>query len=265
MKGLIFDIRRFSVHDGPGIRTTVFMKGCPLSCWWCHNPESRLASCETYIESHKLDGIEFRQEDIIGREYDSTELMKHIEKDLVFMNESEGGVTFSGGEPLFQPEFLEEVLGNCRAHNIHTAIDTSGHASRDTVERIVHLTDLFLYDLKMMEDDHHQKYTGVSNKLVLDNLRLIAESGKRLWIRLPVIENVNDQPENLHATSEFLQSLPGKVEMINILPYHTIGKSKYSKFGKENRMADMQNYPAEKSEKILKFYQDEGFKVKMGG
>jgi len=265
MKGLIFDIRRFSVHDGPGIRTTVFMKGCPLSCWWCHNPESRNSDCENYIESHKLDGREFSKEETVGKEIGVEELLLQIEKDLVFMNESAGGVTFSGGEPLFQPDFLEEVLTECNSHKIHTVIDTSGFSAASVIQRMIPLTSLFLYDLKFMNDKLHIEYTGVSNALILKNLELIASAGKRIWIRLPLIEDVNDQPENIHAIADFLQSLPEKIEMINILPYHTIGKSKYNKFRKENRMASMENYPVQKSEKILKFFIDEGFSAKIGG
>ena len=265
MKGLIFDIRRFSVHDGPGIRTTVFMKGCPMSCWWCHNPESRSARCESYIETHNLDEREFKREDKIGRQIDVADLLTEIEKDLVFMNESGGGVTFSGGEPLYQPVFLEEILSECRSHNIQTAVDTSGYAAKNFVERILPFTNLFLFDLKLMNDTLHLNYTGVSNALVLENLRLISKAGKRIWIRLPIVENVNDQPENIGAISSFLHSLPALVENINILPYHTIGRSKYNKFGKEYRMGNMGNYPAEKSEELRKFFLNEGFKVKIGG
>lgn len=265
MKGLIFDIRRFSVHDGPGIRTTVFMKGCPMSCWWCHNPESRSANCELFTESHSLDGKEFKTEEHIGREIGVASLLTEIEKDLVFMNESGGGVTFSGGEPLYQPDFLEDILTECRSHNIQTAVDTSGYAAREIVENILALTNLFLYDLKLMNDALHINYTGVSNSMVLENLRLISKAGKRIWIRLPIVENVNDQPENIGAISSFLHSLKGPVENINILPYHTIGRSKYNKFGKENRMGNMGNYPAEKSEELRKFFLNEGFKVKIGG
>jgi pyruvate formate lyase activating enzyme len=265
MKGLIFDIKRFSVHDGPGIRTTVFMKGCPLACWWCHNPESRSSECESYIETHSLDGKEFKKEDIIGKLIESEDLLMEIEKDLVFMNESGGGVTFSGGEPLQQPEFLEEILSLCHSNNIQTAIDTSGFAPRGVVERIIPLTNLFLFDLKLLKDDLHIHYTGLSNKIILENLSLIAEAGKRIWIRLPMIENVNDMPEDVQSISIFLQSLPGAIEAINILPYHVIGKGKYNKFGKENKMGSIGNYPVHKSEKILKFFMNEGFKVKIGG
>jgi pyruvate formate lyase activating enzyme len=265
MKGLIFDIRRFSVHDGPGIRTTVFMKGCPLACWWCHNPESRSRECENYIETHSLDGMEFKREEVIGKEIEVHELLEQIEKDLVFMNESGGGVTFSGGEPLYQADFLEAILSECHSMNIQTAIDTSGYAPTKVIERVLPLTNLFLFDLKLINDKEHLDYTGVSNALILDNLKLIAKEGKRIWIRLPMIENVNDQLSNIQSISSFLHSLPGAVENINILPYHTIGRSKYNKFRKQNKMGNMQNYPVEKSEKILKFFLNEGFKVKIGG
>jgi pyruvate formate lyase activating enzyme len=241
------------------------MKGCPMACWWCHNPESRSTYCESFTETHKLDGREFHREEKIGREIEARELLEQLEKDLVFMNESGGGVTFSGGEPLYQPGFLEEILSECRSRSIQTAIDTSGYAAREVLERLLPFTNLFLYDLKHMNDQLHSDYTGVSNTLILDNLKFIATAGKRIWIRLPIIENVNDQPENIQAISSFLQSLPGPVENINMLPYHTIGRSKYNKFGKANKMGEMGNYPLDKSEKIMKFFMNAGFKVKIGG
>lgn len=265
MKGLIFDIRRFSVHDGPGIRTTVFMKGCPLSCWWCHNPESRSAESESYLESHRLDGREFSKETSIGKEIETAELIRQIEKDQVFMMESQGGVTFSGGEPLFQPLFLEEALRACTEKNIDTALDTSGYAPAAVMKQILPFTNLFLFDIKQMDDSAHINYTGVSNKIVLSNLELIAGAGKRIWIRIPLIEDINDQHENMQAISKKIKGIRKNIELINLLPYHTIGKSKYSKFGKENRMENINNYPAEKSEMILKYFTDEGFRVKIGG
>ena len=265
MTGLIFDIRRFSVHDGPGIRTTVFMKGCPLSCWWCHNPESRFAGCETFEEEKKLDGVVFKQIRTIGKEMSVQEVMHEIVKDLVFMNESGGGVTFSGGEPLFQPVFLEEALRACRDSDIHTAIDTSGHADLGVIERILPYTNLFLFDLKHMNSMSHLDFTGQSNRLILDNLRFLTDSGCKVIIRYPVVENVNDSHENLEQMSQYLQSLSNPVKELNLLPYHRIGSSKYRKFGKENHMGSAQDYPKEKLLYIRDYFVKEGFTVKTGG
>ncbi len=265
MTGLIFDIRRFSVHDGPGIRTTVFMKGCPLSCWWCHNPESKLPACETFEESRMFDGQEFRQMRTIGKEMPVAEVMEEIEKDLVFMNESGGGVTFSGGEPLFQPQFLEETLRECRRKDIHTTLDTSGYASRETIERILPYTSLFLYDIKHMDDELHKRYMNQSNSPILENLRFISERGGQVIIRFPVVEKINDHRENLDQLSLFLKSLPNPVKEIDLLPYHRIGNGKYAKFGKENLLGSMPDYPKERLQEIGDFFKGQGFAVKTGG
>ena len=185
-RGIIFNIQRFAIHDGPGIRTTVFFKGCPLRCWWCHNPESHK------ILPEKFDGCNLRRgfdqsfsmnKDEIGKEISVDELMNEIVKDRVFYEESGGGVTFSGGEPLMQPEFLIESLKECKALGIHSAVDTSGYTSEGVIDRVSSYADLFLFDLKLMNDDVHEKYTGVSNQIILKNLIELDQLGKKIIIK----------------------------------------------------------------------------------
>ncbi len=187
MKGLIFDIKRYAIHDGPGIRVTFFMKGCPLECWWCHNPESISPLPQTVQRTDKIGNRQFQVTEQIGKEYSVGELLDIVNRDLVFIEESGGGVTFSGGEPLMQSEFLSEALGLFRQSGIHTAVDTSGQADRRIIDRIIGDTDLFLFDIKHLDPDKHLKYTGVRNGLILDNLTYILSRGKKVNIRIPII------------------------------------------------------------------------------
>ena len=204
--GIIFNIQRFAIHDGPGIRTTVFFKGCPLRCWWCHNPESHK------ILPEKFDGCNLRRgfdhsfsmsKDEIGKEISVDELMSEIVKDRVFYEESGGGVTFSGGEPLMQDKFLIESLKKCNTLGIHSAVDTSGYTSEGVIDRVSNYADLFLYDLKLMNDDVHQKYTGVSNQIILKNLIELDQLGKKIVIRIPIVPEITDTNENLFAIRGF--------------------------------------------------------------
>ena len=187
MQGIIFDIKHYAIHDGPGIRTTVFLKGCPLGCWWCHNPESRSGDIFQYKKQEKIEGRIVEQIETIGKNYTVPEVMKEIEKDIVFFEESGGGVTFSGGEPFKQTEFLKELLKCCKKQEIHTCVDTTGYVKTDQLEKAALFTDLFLFDLKHFDDKMHIKYTGVSNKQILENLQLLDEMGKSVQIRYPLI------------------------------------------------------------------------------
>ena len=173
MKGLIFDIKRFSVNDGPGIRTTVFFKGCPLKCLWCHNPEGRSGNVQDVISSHMIGNKTFACSESIGREITINEVIDEIEKDRVFYEESNGGVTLSGGEPFFQFEFLAEILKNLKNKNLHIALDTTGYTNNENIIKIKEYVDIFLYDIKLMDDDLHIKYTGVSNNIILKNLKYL--------------------------------------------------------------------------------------------
>jgi len=260
-KGLVFDIKRYAIHDGPGIRTTVFFKGCPLQCLWCHNPESWKAQAELGFRSGRCAGcgqcaeacsckaillVENRPvtdaekcilcgrcvdvclagaRQIIGREMAVNEVMAEVERDVIFYDQSGGGVTFSGGEPLMQPDFLLALLNQCRARNIHTAVDTSCYAEPEIAESVAKKADLFLCDLKHMDNEMHERFTGVGNKLILENIRRISQSGKKIVIRIPIIPGFNDETANIEATGKFAASEAG-VGRIDILPFNRGGTEK---------------------------------------
>jgi pyruvate formate lyase activating enzyme len=265
--GTVFNIQRFAIHDGPGIRTTVFFKGCPLRCWWCHNPESHK------ILPEKLEGCNLRRgfdqsfsmdKDEVGKEVSVDELMNEILKDRIFYDESEGGVTFSGGEPLMQPEFLYDMLKECKAEGIHTTIDTSGYSPFEVMKKSLDYTDLFLYDLKLMRDDLHTKYTGVSNQVILKNLIELDQHRKKINIRIPIVPELTDTNENLFAIRGFISNLNNIAE-VNLLPYHRIGEGKYARFGKENKMNDTVSPEKKNLENIRQFFSELNCKVTIGG
>jgi pyruvate formate lyase activating enzyme len=235
-KGLIFDLKHFAMHDGPGIRLTVFLKGCPLKCWWCHNPEGMQSGIQTVPRENRIGSkiVACRMEEV-GQSYTIDQLMAEIEKDVIFYDDSGGGVTFSGGEPLLQAEFLESVLKRCREMEIHTAVDTSGFASLETLQRIAGLTDLFLFDLKLINEDKHLLYTGVSNQRILNNLRWLTGEKKNLIVRFPVIPGITETNENIESLKLLLQDLK-TVRRISLLPFHNIAAGKYERFGLENRV-----------------------------
>ncbi|MCK5303634.1 MAG: radical SAM protein, partial [Candidatus Heimdallarchaeota archaeon] len=175
--GMIFDIKHFAVHDGPGIRTTVFFKGCPLSCWWCHNPESKNPNPEERESPSKILSEASKKcgKDIVGREVQVSEVIEELLKDVIFYDESGGGVTFSGGEPLMQVDFLSSLLKECKKNGVHTCIDTSGYTPRQIIDAVVKNVDLFLYDLKLMNNKEHEKYTGIGNEIIMQNLEYLCE------------------------------------------------------------------------------------------
>jgi len=300
-KGIIFDIKRYAIHDGPGIRTTVFFKGCPLRCPWCHNPEGQELQPEimwqanrcalectacvsvcpqmavkkegriVLIDRQKCDlcgqCVEvclYEALQIVGREVTVEEVMAEIEKDRIFYDESGGGVTFSGGEPLFQPEFLEALLDACRQRNIQTAVDTCGYVSSEVMERIAQKADLFLYDLKIIDDLKHREYTGVSNKPIFENLKMLVKKKKPVIIRIPLISGINDDQPNIKATANFLHSL-NSLKEVNLLPYHKGGAEKYRKLGKQEPHPEFRPTSERKMEEIKKMFETYGFSVKIGG
>jgi pyruvate formate lyase activating enzyme len=259
--GIIFDIKRYAVHDGPGIRTTVFLKGCVLACPWCHNPEGKIKNpqfmwkknkciqCKTCVNACPNTALSFSGDtlhidttacdfcricvehcpsqalEIVGMNMSVPQVIKEIEKDILFYDQSKGGVTFSGGEPLMQPDFLYNLLKACKTKEIHTAVDTSGYAKLDTFSKISKYTDLFLYDIKMIDNESHIKYTGVSNTHILKNLMWITtQSDSEVIIRIPIIPGVNDTKKHITDIGEFISSLP--VKKVDILLYHKAGISK---------------------------------------
>ena len=245
MKGRIFEIKRFSVHDGAGIRTTVFFKGCNLRCAWCHNPEGLLFEAQEAFYKHKCIGCgecnkkSFSIGDCLGearimygREITVDELVEEILEDRDFYETSGGGVTFSGGECMLQIDFLEEILKKCKENGIHTAVDTAGHVPYENFKRIMPYTDLFLYDVKCMNSARHKQYTGVGNERILENLSKLLAVGKPVWVRVPIVPTVNDSEEDIAAIHQFFDA-NGYPEKTELLAYHAMGKHKYDALGME--------------------------------
>jgi pyruvate formate lyase activating enzyme len=262
---------RFAVHDGPGIRTSVFFKGCPLSCWWCHNPESqsfepdvlysadRCRLCGSCADACPQDAIvrtggrmtttssctrcgtcldfcaaEARA--IAGRAMTVSEILSEIERDLVFFDESGGGVTFTGGEPLSQSAPLEALLRACRERRIHTTIETCGVASRETVLRLGGLADLVLYDVKLIDTERHRRFTGVANTQILENLSALTRRHPNVVVRIPVVPGVNDRPEDIRNFGALLSRLG--IRHWELMPYHRAGTDKYRRLGREYRLPE---------------------------
>jgi len=266
MKGLIFSIKRYSIHDGPGIRVTVFMKGCPLSCWWCHNPEGISNEPEEVAEIKRIGKKEFAVKKMAGEYYEPDDIVELLERDRVFIERSGGGVTFSGGEPLMQPDFILETLKKCRRAGFHTAIDTSGYFPSELIGEILPYTSLFLYDLKHMDPLKHEKFTGVTNALILKNLRLLLNSDADIMLRIPVIPGINDDDKHLAELRNYINELKkGKIKMINLLPYHKIGASKYRKLNREDRMKEYRTPSPERMKELKNFFSETGIRVKIGG
>jgi len=263
MKGLIFDIKHYAIHDGPGIRQTVFFKGCPLSCWWCHNPESQQPEVETYTRTKSLDGQTYPRQDTIGYYIAMDDLMGIIQSDTIFYDESGGGVTFSGGEPLMQPGFLKETASRCKNSNIHTALDTSGYAEQKILLEILPFIDLVLFDLKIMDDALHQQYTGVSNRMILENLAMLNESGKEVHLRFPVIPGITNTEKNLREIKNCLTKL-NHIKHIDLLSYHDISRGKYKRFGKDDKMGS-QKLKEGSMALIKKEFESLGLQVGTGG
>ncbi len=264
MKGIIFDIKHYSINDGPGIRTTVFFKGCPLRCWWCHNPESQARHEEVVIKERSLDGRTYQIEEISGRWVEAEEVIREIEKDGIYYDQSGGGITFSGGEPLMQPEFLLELLRLAKERGYHTALDTCGHVPESVLKLVSDHVDLFLYDLKLIDSEDHLKYTGMTNDKVLKNLMFLSEMKKKIIIRVPVIPGITDTQKNIAALRDLLLELNGP-EQIDLLPYHRIAKSKYQRLNMNYKLEELQEPTLEKLNELKEFFEGIGMKVTIGG
>lgn len=265
MKGIIYDIKHYAIHDGPGIRQTIFFKGCSLACWWCHNPESIGEGPFAFIKTLINGGNScIEKKETVGETFTTEELMAEILKDQLFYEESGGGVTFSGGEPFVQYNFLLEMLRLVKQHGIHTCVDTSGHTVKDRMQKVAEFSDLFLYDIKHIDSEMHKKYTGVGNELILDNLKMLDEMGKKIWIRYPMIPGMNDHEEDILRMLDFLSKLKNE-HPVSILPYHKIGSNKYQRFGIEYKMDGIEEPERERVEEVKSLFQQGGFDVGIGG
>ena len=265
--GILFDIKKFAVHDGPGIRTTIFFKGCPLDCRWCHNPESRKQGAEVIekITRRKCLNLSYSEtKDYIGREISVPEVMAEIEKDIVFYDDSGGGVTFSGGEPLLQPDFLRALLRECKTRSLHTAVDTCGYAPLPVMKDVAASTDLFLYDVKIMDPKKHQLYTGVDNTCIMENLKFLLENNYGVEIRIPVVPDITDTEENIHQIIAWLQPF-GCDCKVSLLAYNKLGKDKYKRLQLKDRMSNTKVPSTKRMEKVKKMFGAKGFSVSIGG
>lgn len=223
MNGLVFNIQRFCIQDGPGIRTTVFLKGCPLRCAWCHNPESHSREVEVMHENGKAE--------ICGTYMTTQEIMDEVLKDQVFYENSGGGLTLSGGEPLMQADFIYELLKTAKQKRLHTCMETCGFAPKETVLKIAEFTDLFLYDWKITDEKLHEEYTGVNNKTILENLKAIDAAGKKIVLRCPIIPGINDTQDHFLGIANVANAFEN-ILAVEIEPYHSLGTNKYIKLGK---------------------------------
>ncbi len=300
LTGCVFDIKKYAIHDGPGIRTTVFLKGCPLRCKWCHNPESwkihpelslrrgRCIGCGRCVEACSPGAISMDDNlpvtdidkctmcgrcvdacftgarEIIGQEMSVADVITEIEKDRIFYDQSGGGATFSGGEPLMQPEFLAALLDQCRTRGIHTAVDTTCYAEPDVLREVANKADMFLCDVKHMDNRMHKDYTGVGNELILKNIRELAKTVVKMIIRMPVIPGFNDDLKNLEMTADFVKSLEN-TDRIDILPYNRGGLEKSVRLSSDFDLMEAETPGDDDMEAIADAYRKYGFEVKIGG
>jgi len=261
----IFDIKRFAVHDGPGIRTTVFLKGCPLRCQWCHNPESQEREPVSVDITRKVNGKSVPGKKVYGERMEVDRVVETLIKDTHFYEESGGGVTFSGGEPLMQTDELVQLLEACKLLGLHTTVDTSGYASWEQFDRIRHLTDLFLFDLKNINPELHKEYTGVDNGAILSNADKLLEKGARLIFRIPVIPGINTTKNEISGMVGFLKERAEKMTEVHLLPYHLIAENKYQRL----RIKQELEHVAEPDERMMQQLKEEfehtGLEVIIGG
>ena len=297
---MLFAVKRYALHDGPNIRTTIFFKGCPLNCFWCHNPEgissdlevvtiqAKCIGCRECLEGCPESALIWINEGIerddsrcsrclncveicpslaheaIGWESDLDTIIREIEKDLPFFDHSKGGVTFSGGEPLYQAEQLIELLKRCGELDIHRTVDTSGFAETDVLLEVAKHTELFLYDLKHMDSIEHKKYTGVPNEPILANLRKLAQTTSDVRVRLPLVATINDSQEHIQVMAEFLRDLP-HISEIDILPYHDLAGAKYKKLSRTDSTSHLYIPSSATIDRIRTQFEAHGLSVVIDG
>lgn len=291
--GLVFDVQRYSLHNGPGIRTTVFLKGCPARCLWCHNPESqafgpevvriesRCANCGTCatVCPHGapppgsslctacgacVEACPACARQMAGREMTVAEVMDEVLKDRVFYEESGGGVTFSGGEPLAQLPFLTALLEACRAEGLHAVVDTCGFASQEALLRLVPLVDLFLFDVKLLDDARHREWTGLPVGPILDNLHALVSAGAGVRARIPLVPGHTDAEPDLRASAALLASLPG-IEGVDLIPFHRTGAAKAHRLGRDYPLESLAPPAPERLELLAGLFRERGLAVTIGG
>lgn len=255
-KGRIFNIQRFSIHDGPGIRTIVFFKGCYMRCAWCCNPESQEYGIQTLTENGK--------EKTVGRDVTVEEILPELLSDEPYYRRSGGGITLSGGEILAQPEFARDLLHACKDNGLHTAVESTANAPWENVAAILPYLDLYLMDIKHMNSAKHKEYTRAGNELILENAQKIARSGTELIIRTPVVPTFNDTAEEIRAISRFAASLPG-VKEHHLLPYHRLGQDKYAGLNRKYALKDIEPPTRERMEYLLSVAEESGLKCQIGG
>lgn len=254
--GTFTEIQRFSVHDGPGIRTLIFLKGCPLRCVWCCNPENLRIEPQTIVAN----GVE----KTVGRTVSVAELMAEIRKDVIYYRRSGGGITLSGGEALFQPGFAAAILKACKAEGFHTAMETTAYANFSVIENLLPWLDLAMCDLKHVDPEKHKRFTGISNERILENLRRIGLSGMPLIIRVPVVPTFNATPMEIAMIAAYAATIPG-VEQLHLLPYHRLGEGKYQGLGQPYALSGIEPLRSERMRELLEAAKRSGLRCQIGG
>ena len=299
--GLIFDIKKYAINDGPGIRLTVFFKGCNLSCQWCHNPESMSPKVQKMYNVSKCigavkcldncpnDALKMTSEGVVtdynscnlcgkcaevcptkafemlGSNVHISELMKQIDNEAIFFDQSGGGVTFSGGEPLMHSEYLLEALKECGKRMYHRVVDTTAFSKQEILLEVAENCELFLIDLKVMDSDKHKEFTGVRNEKILSNIRALAKTDCDLIFRIPLIKDVNTSEDNIRETASFMNSLEGNRKVINLLPYHSIAEHKLVKMGKASDFVAFDAPRPEEISSIISTFKNYEISATIGG
>jgi pyruvate formate lyase activating enzyme len=301
-ENLVFDTKRYAINDGPGVRVTIFLKGCPLNCSWCHNPESISPKMEKMFSASKCIGALSCINDcpenalrmtpdkgvvtdfdicnmcgkctencptgameMVAEFMDVAGVIETIYEERQIIEQSGGGVTFSGGEPLMHHQFLIEALDACKEEGFHRTVDTSGFTSKSILLEVAKRTDHWLYDLKSMDSDIHLKWTGVRNEKILENLVVLAKTGASINVRIPLVEGVNADDANIIATAQFVRALDGDRKQVNILPYHKIAENKYEKLGRQINLEGMSEPSVARQQEIVEIFESHGLEAMVGG